>query len=116
MMAAAWFTLCGADVSWPLEPCAFDLVVLDPSRVRRVQVKSSTVRVGSTWVARITQSGRGAVPYDIDEVDCFFVVDGELNFYLIASAEVGGLTTIHLSAYEDFRVDQRLHHRKSRED
>ncbi|GAB4004291.1 hypothetical protein GCM10028772_10080 [Nocardioides ultimimeridianus] len=116
-MAAAWFTLCGADVSWPLEPCAFDLVVIDSGTVRRVQVKSSTVRSGSTWVARITQSGRGAVPYDIDEVDCFFVVDGDLNFYLIPSAEVGGLTTIHLSAYEGFRLDQRLHaHRKSRED
>ena len=27
MMAAAWFMLCGREVSWPLEPCRYDLLV-----------------------------------------------------------------------------------------
>ena len=50
-------------------------------------------------------------------MDCFFVVDGDLCFYLIPSTEVGGLTTIHLSAYADYKLDQQLQrHRKSRED
>ena len=26
-LAAAWFALAGYDVSWPLEPCAYDLLV-----------------------------------------------------------------------------------------
>lgn len=43
MIAAAWFTLCGWDVSWPLEPSRFDLLVTRGAATRRIQVKTTTV-------------------------------------------------------------------------
>lgn len=107
MMAAAWFTLCRYEVSWPLEPCAYDLVAIGAGETRRIQVKSSTVKVGASWVARIAQSGRAPSPYDPDDIDAFFLVDGDLDFYLIPTGIVGGLATIHLASYEQFKVARR---------
>ena len=56
MLAGAWFTLCGHDVSWPLEPCRFDLLVVLEKPVK-IQVKTARVRASKTWVARISSSG-----------------------------------------------------------
>lgn len=107
MMAAAWFTLCRYDVSWPLEPCAYDLVVITGGAPQRIQVKSSTRKVGASWVAGIGQSGRASSPYDPDDVDAFFIVDGDLQFYLIPTQVVGGLTSVSLASYDQFKVAQR---------
>lgn len=42
LFAAAWFTLRGAKVSWPLEPCRYDLVADVDGSLHRVQVKTTT--------------------------------------------------------------------------
>lgn len=103
MLAAAWFTLCGHDVSWPLEPCRYDLlVVLDD--VVKIQVKTASVRTSATWVAWISSSGTERRIYDPDEIDYFFVITGDLDYYLIPVAVVGGLHAIHLSAYAQYRL------------
>lgn len=34
LLAAAWFTLCGQEVSWPLEPSRYDLVVSTSAGLR----------------------------------------------------------------------------------
>ena len=57
-LAAGWLTLCGYGVSWPLEPTVYDLVVSHGHGFERVQVKTTTVRTGTTWVARLTRSSR----------------------------------------------------------
>jgi hypothetical protein len=52
-------------------------------------------------------SSTGCTPrstYDPDEIDYFFVIDGELNVNLIPVAAVGGLTAIQLPAYSDYLV------------
>lgn len=103
MLAATWFTLCGFEVSWPLEPCRYDLLVRDREKTSRVQVKTTTVRGGNSWLARLATSG-GARTYEPDEIDQFFVVTGDLSCYLIPAAIVVGLKAIQLSAYADFRV------------
>jgi len=36
LMAAAWFELCGHPVSWPLEPCRYDLLVWMGTTAERV--------------------------------------------------------------------------------
>jgi len=48
MLAAGWFALCGYDVSWPLEPCRYDLLVTSANQIHRVQVKTATVRTGAS--------------------------------------------------------------------
>lgn len=71
---------------------------------QRVQVKTTTVKQGSSWTVWISNTGKERATYDPDEIDHFFVIDGEFNFYLIPVAVVGGLTAIQLSAYGDYRM------------
>ncbi|MFP5315592.1 MAG: group I intron-associated PD-(D/E)XK endonuclease [Actinomycetes bacterium] len=108
LLAAAWFALCGCDVSWPLEPSRYDLLVDSEKGFRRVQVKTTSVRVADTWKVYLSTTHRERTTYDPDEIDDFFVVDGDLAYYLIPVSVVGGLHAIHLSAYRHFRLDQSL--------
>ena len=103
-MAAGWFTLCGYNVSWPLEPCRYDLMVERGGAVQRVQVKTATVRTGQSWTVWLSTTGAERLPYDIEEVDAFFIIDGDFNYYLIPVSRVGGLHAIQLSAYAAFKV------------
>ncbi len=107
-MAAAWFELCGHAVSWPLEPCRYDLLVWKEAAAERVQVKTTTCRGGSSWIANIRSSGDARTPYDPDDIDQFFVVDGDLNYYLIPVAVVAGLTSIQVSTYNAYRLPNGL--------
>lgn len=105
LLAASWFTLHGWTVSWPLESARYDLIVASDQTARRVQVKSTTRRSHGAWVVRIASTRRrGAAVYTPDEVDDFFIVDGEMTFYLIPLPVVGGYQAIHLSHYVDFIV------------
>ncbi|MCX2929783.1 group I intron-associated PD-(D/E)XK endonuclease [Mycobacterium sp. CVI_P3] len=102
LMAAAWFELCGHQVSWPLEPTRYDLLAWMGDSAARIQVKTTKVKQGSSWTVWISNTGKVRSTYDPDEVDYFFVIDGDFNFYLIPIAAVGGLTAIQLSAYADY--------------
>ncbi|WP_454166008.1 group I intron-associated PD-(D/E)XK endonuclease [Gordonia iterans] len=104
LLAAAWFTLCGLEVSWPLEPSRYDLIVVSATRVRRVQVKTTTVRAGRSWKVYLSTTAGGRKPYGPDEIDEFFIVTGDLTYYLIPFEAVGGLHAIHLSAYTQYRM------------
>lgn len=104
LLAAAWFELCGCQVSWPLEPCAYDLLVWQDRTARRVQVKTSRLRAGASWRVQLASSSRASQTYDPDDVDDLFVVDGNGDFHLIPFAAVAGLSAIHLSAYSDYAV------------
>ncbi len=104
LMAAAWFELCGHSVSWPLEPCRYDLLVWTGTTAERIQVKTTTVKSGTSWTVWISKAGKERKTYDPEEIDHFFVIDGDLNYYLIPVAAVGGLMAIQLSAYRDYRV------------
>lgn len=104
MVAAAWFTLCGWDVSWPLEPSRFDLLVTRRAESHRIQVKTTTVRVGETWKAYLSNSRGHRKAYDPSEIDDFFVVTGDFGLYMIPLWVVGGLHAIHLSGYQEYKV------------
>ena len=108
LMAAAWFALCGYDVSWPLEPSRYDLLVSGNEGIRKVQVKTTTVRVGETWKVYLSTARTVRKTYAPGEVDEFFVITGELECYLIPFAEVGGPHAIHLRSYERFRLPRCL--------
>ncbi|WP_139026081.1 hypothetical protein [Gordonia neofelifaecis] len=105
LYAAAWYTLSGCEVSWPLEPNRYDLIVFcGDADALRVQVKTTTVRVRRTWKVYISTGGASRRAYSPDEIDEFFVIDGELNCYRIPVSAVAGLLAIHLSAYREYRV------------
>jgi hypothetical protein len=78
LLAATWFTLCGYEVSWPLEPCRYDLVVCDAQRALRVQVKTTRHHPHGGWVAGLLSGGRQRGTYDPDDIDYFFVINGDL--------------------------------------
>ncbi|GAA1811425.1 hypothetical protein GCM10009749_20590 [Agromyces neolithicus] len=106
LLAAAWFTLCGHDVSWPLEPSRYDLLVCIDMGIRRVQVKTTTTRAGDTWKVYLSSSRRERRTYDPDEIDDFFIVDGDLAYYLIPVVAVGGLQAIHVGGYDQYRLSR----------
>jgi hypothetical protein len=107
LLAASWFSLCGYDVSWPLEPAVYDLLVAWGDGFARIQVKTTAMRAGDGWMVRLTRSGTSRT-YDPDDVDFFFVIDGDLAYYLIPVGAVGGLQGIHLAAYADYRLDRTV--------
>jgi len=103
-LAAAWFELSGQSVSWPLEPCRYDLLVWRGERAERIQVKTATVRTGRSWTVWLSTTGKQRTSYDPDEIDQFFVIDGSFGYYLIPVTAVGGLMAIQLSAYQSYRL------------
>lgn len=113
MLAASWFAMCGYSVSWPLEPCRYDLIVDRDTERSRVQVKTCRRRAGG-WQVSLTTSGHptggdhARTFYDPDEIDCFFIVDGDLNYYLVPIETVAGRSVICLSAYQAFRVGRSI--------
>ena len=104
LMAAAWFELCGYRVSWPLEPCRYDLLVWMEAKAERIQVKTATVKQGTSWTVWISTTGTKRMTYNPEDIDYFFVIDGDFDYYLIPVATVGGFTAIRLSAYVQYRL------------
>jgi hypothetical protein len=106
LMAATWLTLCGYDVSWPLEPARYDLVASREGTLSRIQVKTCRRWQAGAWLVSLSTTSGHLRTYDPDDIDEFFVIDGDLEFYLIPVAAVGGRYAIALSRYAAFRVDQ----------
>lgn len=104
LLAAAWYTLSGHEVSWPLEPSRYDLLVTDDHHIRRVQVKTTTVRERGAWKVYLSTSSGGRRIYAPDEVDEFFIINGELDCYRVPLSAVSGLQAIHLRAYSRYRL------------
>jgi hypothetical protein len=110
-IAATWFTFCGCHVSWPLTPAAYDLVVAMPDGIKRVQVKTTTKRAARDgWQAQVGHRpysvGNRApqIPYEPDEIDLFFIIDGDLNIYLIPNHVIAGRVSISLRLYVNYIV------------
>lgn len=104
LMAAAWFELRGHSVSWPLEPCRYDLLVWTGDRAERIQVKTTTRRCGSTWTVQLRTNRKTTHLYTPEEIDQFFIVAGDFSCYLIPLKVVAGFGAINLSAYSAHRV------------
>jgi hypothetical protein len=108
-IAAMWFLLCGYNTSLPMEPTIYDLLVSMPDGIKRVQVKTTMYNNDG----RVVQVGRRPysegnrarlVPYDPDQVDFFFIVDGDLTMYLIPSRVIAGRVGILPGNYAEFIV------------
>jgi hypothetical protein len=108
-IAAMWFLLCGYNVSLPVEPAVYDLLVTMPDAIKRVQVKTTTCNTDG-WQVQVGRRpysvGNRAprIPYDPDLVDFFFILDGDLTMYVIPSRVIAGRVAILLRNYTEFIV------------
>jgi hypothetical protein len=81
-----------------------------PEGLRRVQVKTTTSTGRNGWqvtVSRRPYSPGNLAPrvaYDPDVIDYFFIIDGDLNLYLIPSKVIAGRIGILLRAYNKYIV------------
>ena len=109
-VAAAWFALRGCAVSLPIEPAEFDLLARTPEGISRVQVKTTTFHGKDGWMVSVghhpdTRSKNGhLLAYDPDEIDLFFIVDGDMTMYLIPSRAIAGRVRILLRTYQKYIV------------
>lgn len=109
-IAASWFSLCGFNVAFPLEPAVYDLLVSTPEGIRRVQVKTTTCFSKDGWTVPVSRrpysigNRERRVPYDPELIDWFFIIDGDLNIYLIPSRVIAGRIAILLHTYTKYVV------------
>ncbi|MEU4534408.1 group I intron-associated PD-(D/E)XK endonuclease [Streptosporangium sp. NPDC023825] len=102
-IASAWFTLRGYHPSLPLEARAYDLLVDMRGKVQRVQIKTCMASSGQVVVAPGGREGV-RVAYSAEDVDLFFILDGDLTIYLIPISEIVGKQAISLGGYRRFKV------------
>jgi hypothetical protein len=108
--AASWFSLCGFNVAFPLEPALYDLLVSTPEGIKRVQVKTTTCFSKDGWTVVVGRrpysigNRERRVPYDPELIDWFFIMDGDLTIYLIPSRVIAGRITILLHTYTKYIV------------
>jgi hypothetical protein len=99
-LAAGWFASRGYDVSFPAEPCPYDLVVDAQNVLYRIQVKTGTRRDSKSgaWTCRIAQNPkyRKTPYYDPDGIDFFFIIDGNGAYYILPLEEVAGQWQVNL--------------------
>jgi hypothetical protein len=110
-LAAAWFTLRGCAVSFPAEPTIYDLLADTPQGIKRVQVKTTTSFQKYGWQASVghrpdthSKKTSSLLAYSPDEIDLFFIVDGDMTMYLIPSRAVAGRVMILLRTYKKYIV------------
>jgi hypothetical protein len=83
-LAASWFTLCGFSVAIPIEPTVYDLLVVMPEGIKRVQVKTTTCYSKDGWTVVV---GRRS-----------------LTIYIIPSRIIAGRVGILLHTYTKYIV------------
>jgi hypothetical protein len=112
-LVAASLASVGIPVSHAAEGLAYDLLAdLGSDGIARIQVKSTTQRVGETWECSVTRNrytagvscGHRKSLYSAEDVDFFACVDPGGGIYLIPIAAVEGLTTITLRRYKQYRL------------
>ena len=76
-----------------------------PEGLSRVQVKTTTHYSRNGWMVSIgrrpysSDNNKRLVPYDPEVIDYFFIVDGDLNMYLIPSRVIAGRVGLLLRAH-----------------
>jgi hypothetical protein len=81
-----------------------------PAGIQRVQVKRTTHWSKDGWNVAVSRrpysvgNRERRVPYDPEQIDLFFIVDGDLNIYLIPSRVIAGRIGILLRTYKRFIV------------
>jgi hypothetical protein len=76
----------------------------------RVQVKTTTHYSKNGWMISVgrrpysIRKDAPLIPYDPDVIDYFFIIDGDLNVYLIPSRVIAGRVSLLLRTYTKYIV------------
>lgn len=109
-LASAWFLSRGYEVSLPLEPVTYDLVVESEAGFKKIQVKTTNGNVArllrtSYGKTHFPSTGNyGTSIYREDEVDFFFICTGSGDRYLIPWSITGEKGRISLARYANFKL------------
>lgn len=100
-IATSWFMRRGYAVSVPTEDRPYDLIVEADGTLYRVQVKTTTARQtnGVIYCRVNRQPSRDGhrITYERSDVDFFFIIDIEDNFYIVPISDVAGTLQISVS-------------------
>ena len=115
------FNAAGIPAALAPEGAAYDVLAdLATEGVKRIQVKTGTMKDGGSWICRLSRSvydkdghgGHRAAAYSAEEIDYFACIDGDLQLFLIPIEVVEGRFSIGLRKYDAYRVrglyDNRL--------
>ncbi len=109
-VAISYYSLRGM-VSIPLEPCEYNLIFDDGTKIYRVKVVSCSYKTEyGIYAASIRTSG-GNQPnskvkkFDKKSCELIFVVTSELDTYEIASNEIDSMRQISLNKYAGYKVN-----------
>ena|SRR3989442_126790 len=111
-IAIAYLTRIGLDVAIPLtDTQRYDLIVVHEDGRDRVQVKTTTMKVGNSYVVHLRTVGGNksqviARPFDPTDYEWLFVVCADATAYLIPSSEITSRESLSLGRkYERFRLE-----------
>jgi len=105
LLAAASLRMRGHHVSWPLEPARYDLLADLGGEIVRVQVKTTTHQQQGRWTVWLSSTSPTRTVYADDEVDAFYVIDGDMTHYWLPLERVAGYQAVALTAYSDCVLD-----------
>jgi hypothetical protein len=86
------------------------LLVSAPDGIKRIQVKTATFNGKDGWVVQVARRPYSAgnqarlIPYDSKSLEFFFILDGDLNMYLIPCEVIAGRVTLVLRCYTTYIV------------
>lgn len=106
--AMAWFQIRGMYPAVPAEPRPYDLIIeIRPGDYRTVQIKTCIRENGEVVIAPrasgMSKTGP-RIPYDPVDVDFFFIIDRQLDVYLIPGPAIYGKTGISLMKYARYKA------------
>lgn len=107
-IAMSWFARRGYPVSLPVEDRPYDLIVEADGALYRVQVKTATARASNgvvyCKVHRVPSRDGYRIAYEPDDVDFFFIIDIDDNFYIVPIGDVAGTLQVSMSMIEHRKV------------
>lgn len=111
-IAIAYLCRIGAEVAIPLtDTQRYDLIIVHDRGLERVQVKTTTMKGGSSYVVHLRTIGGNKSqvktrPFDPADYEWLFVVCGDATAYLIPSTEITSRQSLSLGQrYERFRLE-----------
>jgi hypothetical protein len=111
-IAIAYFSRIGVEVAIPLNDTQrYDLIIVHSKSLDRVQVKTTTMKDGSSYVVHLRTIGGNksqvkSRPFDPTDYEWLFVVCGDATAYLIPSDAIASRNSLSLGRrYERFRIE-----------
>jgi hypothetical protein len=111
-VAIAYFSRIGVRVGIPLtDSQPYDLMIDDVDRLSRVQVRTTTMKQGRSYVVHLATVGGNKTqvkvrPFDPKAYEWLFVVCGDATAYLIPTSAIAARRCILLGRrYELYRLE-----------